>query len=203
MGKARADRLDGAGVFALGGRERDAARDEHSREIFHPGQGHHDRRETFVARRDADDSRPQGERADEAAKNLRGVIAKREAVEHAGRALGAPIARVRAITGEGQGAELPQLQGRGLDEQADFPVPGVVAQRDRFAVRRAQSALGADDEELFAADFTRIPPHPGVLAQAEDVAARPLAEHPGRERQASGRPGRFGFELIKLFAAGG
>ena len=36
MGEASPDRLDLAGVFALGGRQRDAARHQHARQIVHP-----------------------------------------------------------------------------------------------------------------------------------------------------------------------
>ena len=64
---------------------------------------------------------------------------------------------------------------RRLHEQADFPMAGVIAERDRFAVRRAQSALRAEDEKLFAPDFGGIPAHAGVLRQAEQIAARAVA----------------------------
>ena len=46
------------------------------------------------------------------------------------------------------------LGGR-LHQQADFPVTGVIAQRDRRAVRRADAAVRREDQELLAAERRR------------------------------------------------
>ena len=45
--------------------------------------------------------------------------------------------------GEGQALEARQLLGGGLHEEPDFPVPGVIAERDGSAVGGAHAALGA------------------------------------------------------------
>ena len=52
--------------------------------------------------------------------------------------------------GEGDGAERFEFLGRGVHEQADFPVAGVIAQRDGRAVGGANAAVGAEDQELLA-----------------------------------------------------
>jgi len=56
-------------------------------------------------------------------------------------------------------------------------VPGVVSQRHRAAVLAAQAAVCADDDVLRAAQGRGAPAHAHVLRQAEDVAARLLAQH--------------------------
>ena len=149
-GESRADGLDRAGVLAIGGRERDAAGDEDAREIVHGGEGHHHGGESLVAGGDAEDAGAARERADEAAEDEGGVVAIRQRVEHAGGALRAAVARVGAGGGEWDGAERFQLARGGLDEQADFPMAGVIAQRDGGAIRRAEAALRGEDEELLS-----------------------------------------------------
>ena len=79
-----------------------------------------------------------------------------------------------------------QFLGRFLDQQADLPVAGVIAQRDRLAVRPAQATLGAQDQIRIACDLGRRPAHAGVLGQAEQVARGPVGEHLVGQRQ---RPG--------------
>ena len=53
------------------------------------------------------------------------IVAIRQAVEHAGGALGAAVAGVRAIGREGDGAQRLEFACRGFHQQADFPVAGV------------------------------------------------------------------------------
>src|SRR5262249_46853495 len=129
-----------------------------------------------------------------------GVVAVGQAVEHAFRALGAAVAWVGAKACERHRAEPLQLARRGVDQQADLPVTRVIAQRHRPAVRRAHSAPGAEDEERFPARLAGIPGHPGILRQAENIAARTFAEHFLGERQPAGWPGGFGLDLEDLFA---
>ena len=92
--KAGADRLDLAGVFALARRQRDAAGHEHARQI--------------ASTRPAPSSSPagpcrrwprrappaRGQRADQPAEHDRRVVAIRQAVDHAGRALRPAVARI-------------------------------------------------------------------------------------------------------------
>ena len=49
--------------------------------------------------------------------------------------------------------------------------------RPELSDGRAQPALGAEDEKLFAAKFCRVPSHAGILGEPEDVAARLIQEH--------------------------
>ena len=114
--------------------------------------------------------------AHEAAQHERGVVAVGERVEHARRALGAPVARVGDVGGERQPAEPVELLGRLAHEQADLPVARVVAERDRRAVVGPHAAQGREDEELVAPDLGRLPAHAGVLGQPEDVAGGPLLQ---------------------------
>jgi len=76
-----------------------------------------------------------------------------------------------------------QRFGGAAHEQADLPVAGVIAERDRLALLRAEAAHRADDHILRSAERVRAPAHPGVLGQAEDVAARFGAQHLRRQRQ--------------------
>ena len=59
--------------------------------------------------------------------------------------------------GERQALERAQLLGGRLHQQADLPVAGVIAEGDRRAVGGADAALGAEDEELWAAELARDP----------------------------------------------
>jgi hypothetical protein len=109
------------------------------------------------------------------------------AVHHARRALRAPVAGIRAGGGKGKALRLANGFGRGAHQQADFPMAGVVAERDRPAVLAAQASLRAEDQERGARCLARVPAHAGVLREAEEVAARRPQQQLGLERQASGR----------------
>ena len=50
-----------------------------------------------------------------------------------------------------------QFLGGGLHQQADFPVAGVIAERDRRAVGGADAAVRAQDQEFLAAERARDP----------------------------------------------
>ena len=56
-----------------------------------------------------------------------------------------------------------QFLCRRAHEQPDFPVAGVVAERNRMPVVRPDSPLGTQDQKLFAQELGRVPTHPGVL----------------------------------------
>ena len=112
---------------------------------------------------------------------------------------GAPaIARIGAITGEGNGFQFAKFFRRRLDEQANLPMPRVIAERDGFAIRRAQAALRAQDQKLFTPKFGWIPAHARVLRQAEQISARTLRKHFFGERQASRRAGAAGFNAVNF-----
>src|SRR5688572_13675084 len=149
---------------------------------MHRGERHHHGGKTFVAGGDADDSRARREGAGEPAKDKRRVVAVGKAIEHADGSLGAAIARVGAVSGERNRFESAQFLSRGLNEQTDLPMAGVITERDRLAVWSAHAALSAEDEKLFAAEFARVPSHTGVLSQTENIAAGGIREHLGGER---------------------
>ena len=86
--------------------------------------------------------------------------------------------------------------GRGLHQQADFPVASVVAQCDRPAIRGADAALCADDEELSPAQLVGVPAHPRVLAVAKDVAARRFDDLLYGQRQLAAGTGSAGADLV-------
>ena len=136
VGEAGADGLDLAGVLALAraaasrrrGRGRRAGRCMPARAIIIAGR---------PLSQVATPSTPLRvrQRADQAAEDDGRVVAVGQAVHHAGRALGAAVARVgdharRTATTPSR----LQLLGRRLHQQADLPVAGVIAQRDRRAV---------------------------------------------------------------------
>ena len=129
------------------------------------------------------------QRADQPAQDDRRVVAVRQAVEHARRALRAPVARVAAEAGERHEAALRQLARRGLHQQADLPVAGVVAERDRRAVGRADPAQRAQHQELLAPEPAGVQAHAGVLRPAEQVAARAAAQHLLGQREPARGPG--------------
>src|SRR5437660_152876 len=80
----------------------------------------------------------------------RRAVPIRQTVEHTGRALCAAIARIRNESGKRNRLQAPKLRRRLLDEQADFPVTRVIAQRERFSIGISQTALRAQNEKLFA-----------------------------------------------------
>ena len=119
--------------------------------------GHRHRRQALVARADRDDAAPRRQAADEPAEDERGVVAVRERVEHPGRSLRSPVARVGDVRRERQGAEPVELLRRLPHEQADLPVAGVVAERHRRPVVRAQAPLRGEDQERVARRLRRAP----------------------------------------------
>ena len=195
---ARADRLNGPEVFAVGRRQGDSAGNKRDGQITHSGQRHHHRGKALVAGGDAENARPAGQGSGKAPEDLRGVVPVGQAVEHAGGSLCPAVAGIRAEGRERNRFQLPELFGCRLHEQADLPVARVVAECDGFSIGRTHAALGAEDEILFPADFLGIPAHADVLRQAEEVAARAVQQHVGVQREASLRPRRPGADAVDL-----
>ena len=100
-----------------------------------------------------------------------------------GGALGAAVARIGAIARERNGPGGFQFLRGGFHQQPDFPMAGVIAQRDRSAVAGANAAMGAEDQDLGTAQLLRIPTHAGILREAEQIAGRPVQQHLGGNRQ--------------------
>src|SRR5205823_545734 len=105
-------------------------------------------------------------------------------------ALRSAIAGIGAESGEGnQAARLKFFCGR-LHKQADLPVAGVIAEGDGRAIVGSEAAGGGEDEKFLAADLGGIPPHAGVLGEAEEIAAGPVEEHLlGEGKRAGGAGG--------------
>ena len=195
VGEAGADGLDGAGIFGAFGWQGDAAGHDDAGQVAAAGESDHRGGEAFVTGGDTHDAVAGGQGADHAAHDDGGVVAIGEAVHHAGGALGAAIAGVGAIDGEGDGVVGADGLGGFLDEEADFPVAGVVAEGDRAAVFGAQAAFGADDDVLFAVDFFRVPAHGDILGHGEEVAAGFVEQHVFVE-------GEFAFASLPAGAGG-
>ena len=181
-----------AGVLGLLGEQRDAARHQHRRQVRRAGEGHEHRGQPFVAGGDAEHAAPRGQRADQPAQHDRGVVPVGEAVEHAGGAVGAAVARIADVAGKGHGAGRRHRAGGFFHEQADLPVSGVVTERDWRAVGGADAALGTEDEKLFTAEQGGIPAHAGVLRQPKEVAAGHVPQLVGFKRQFSAGTGGGG-----------
>ena len=188
VGEAGADGLHRAGVLRVAGGSVTPPGTRTTGQIAHSRERHHHRGEALVARGDAQDTAPRGERPDESAEHLGGVVPVGEAVHHPDRALGPAVAGVGDEAGERQALEPPQLARGRLHQEAHLPVAGVVAEGDRPAVGRADAALGREDEELRAPELAGVPSHARVLGPAEEVAARPVEEHLRRQREAARRP---------------
>ena len=152
VGEAGADRLDLAGVLAVARRQRHAAGHEHAR----AGRASPARAIIIAGRPLSQVATPStplrvGSERISRRKHHRRVVAVGQAVHHARRALRAAVARVGARSRRtARSRSALQLLGRRLHQQADLPVAGVVAERDRRAVGGAQAALGAEDQELLA-----------------------------------------------------
>jgi hypothetical protein len=74
----------------------------------------------------------------------------------------------------------------------------MIAQGDWLAIGRANPALSAENQELLSIELCGIPAHPGILAQAKNIAARVVQEQLFRQRQLASRASRFGLESINL-----
>ena len=91
--------------------------------------------------------------------------------------------------------------GRRVHQQADFPVAGVIPQRDGRAVGRADAAVRAENQEFLAAEFVGRPAHAGILRPAEDIAGRPRDQHLGRNRQGSRGSGNLAVDVVQGWVA--
>ncbi len=185
--EARAERLGGGGVLSVAGRQRHSSRDHGAGQVAERGERHRHRGQALVARADGDHAAPRGQAPHQPTEDQRRVVPVRERVEHPGRALGATVAGVGDVRGERKRAEPVELERRLADEQRDLPVAGVVAERDRAPVVRAQPSVGGEDQERVAGGLRRVPAHAGVLGQPEHVAGRPVAKELRRQGEQPGR----------------
>jgi hypothetical protein len=194
---ACAERLHSAGILGPFGRQSYSTRNEHAGQVDHAGQGQHHRRQSLIAGGHAQDAAPAWKGADEPAQHDGGVVAIGQTVEHARGPLRASIAGIGATAGKWDGSQAFQFFRRRPHEKSDFPMTGVIAQGNRTAIVGAQTARGAEDQELRTEHFARRPAHAGVLRQPEQITAGPGAQHLVVERQRPRRAGSTGGHLIQ------
>ena len=113
------------------------------------------------------------------------------------RALGTTVAGVADKGGKRDPAVAGDLFRRRLHLQANLPMAGVVTQRHRAAIARADPPLRANNQHLFAGEFIGIPPHPGVLRHAKQITARRFHQHLRGQGQRPLWPGRVGDHRIE------
>ena len=170
-------RLNLAGVFAARRRQRHAAGHEHRRQVAHAGQRHHHRGMALVARGHAD-----ARRGASAASGSAAAARSPRRCDRPGCRTCPPCPACGRRTGRsrtpanGTPPRALHFAGRRFDQQADFPVAGVIAQRDRRAVGGADAAQRAEDEELLAAQ----------LATASNPSPRPATSRTDRRWAACG-----------------
>ena len=181
--ETRADGLYQAGVLGIGRRQGDAAGHDDARLGAQAGHRQQHGRQPLVAGGHPQHAAAGRQRARQAAHHQGGVVAVRQAVEHARRALSAAVARVGTERRERDAATVAQGVGGGLHQQPYFPVAGVQAERDRRSVRSSDPALRAEDHERRPRGLLGAPAHGHVVGQSEQVAARLLAQHLGGDRQ--------------------
>ncbi len=151
---------------------------------------------SFVTGRKPDDAAARWQRSDQAPEDDGCVVPVRQAVEHSGSALRAPVAGVGAVAGERDRAQSLQFLRRGLHQEPDLPVAGVVAERDRLALGVPDPSVGAEQKDLLPAQVLRLPAHSDVVRPGEQFPRRPFAEHFGGERQGALGTRRPGVNVI-------
>src|SRR5437867_597090 len=144
------DTLNGASILPVFRRKRDPARNEHGGQIFQSGERHHHGGQTLVARGNPNNARTRRKRTREPTKDNRGIVAIRQAIEHPSGALGAAIAWIGAIGGEGDRTEATQFDGCGFNKRANLPMARMVSERNGPAIRAAQTALRAKNKKLLS-----------------------------------------------------
>ena len=180
-GKSGPDRLSFARILPVGRRQGDAARDQDARQVVKTGQGHHNGRQALVAGGHAQDAFGRGDRASLAAENGGGVVPIGQAVEHAGRTLGASVAGIGTVGRVGHGAGHFELIGGRFQGQSQLEAAGVMPHGDGPTVLPPDSAHRAEHYELRAGQGGGIPAHASVFGHSKCIAAGPMAKHFGRK----------------------
>ena len=75
---------------------------------------------------------------------------------------------------------------------------GMITECNGLTVRGAESALCAEDEKLFAAEFARIPSHAHILGPTKNVAAGRISEHLRSERKFSCWTRAFRLDVVNI-----
>jgi len=122
-GEPHAERLQRAGVLTTARGKGDSAGHDHARQIPQAGDRHQHRGQTLVARRDASTPARNGSERASRRKITAASFRYGQTVEHPGRPLRAAIAGIGTKTGEGNGLQPAKFLRRGLDQQADLPMP--------------------------------------------------------------------------------
>ena len=163
MRKSGADGLHRTRVFPLLRGKGHAPGNEHARKVGTSGERHHHCGKALVAGSNSENASSRGQRTNQPAKYLGCIITIREAVHHPLCSLSSSITGIGAIAGERrESAGLQFLRCR-PHQKADLPVTGVVSESYRLPIGRANAALRAQDQELFASQLGGFPAHAGVL----------------------------------------
>ena len=120
----------------------------HGGEIVARCERHHHRRQSFVARGDAEHATPRRQRSNQPAEHSGRVVAERQAVEHRRGALRSAVARIRARRRKRNRAGAFEHTSRGLQQQPHLPVTGVIPERDWRPIRRADTAVRRRASEI-------------------------------------------------------
>ena len=177
MGKPRPDGLDEAGILTALRGKRNATRDDCRRSVVESGKRHHHRRETFIAGRNTHHSFAGRQRTGEAPEDNCGIVTIGKGVKHPRCALRTAITWVADKARKWRRALLAEAYRGGSYLEADFPVTGVVAEGDRFAIVVAEPAESREDKVFILRDRARFPAHPDVLCEAKQVTAGPVEQH--------------------------
>jgi hypothetical protein len=175
--------LDLGRVLALRGRQRDAAGHQHARQIVRRGQRHHHRGRPLSQVATPSTAPRVGRLRMRRRNTVDGVVAIGQgrtsrwcpaSARRRGRCRPRRRARHRAT----------QLASGGFDQQSDFPMAAVEAERDGRAVGRAQAAVRREDETSVPPSFAGSQPMPAFMVQPKRL---PL----GAVRNISGVNGRL------------
>ena len=177
VGETGADGLHRSRIFPVGGRQRDAAGDDDSRQPGTARQRHEHGRQSLVASSDPQDALSSREGPHQPLQDRSSVVTVGEAVHHPLRSLAPAVAGVAAIGRIGAGSLVPEDAGRRRRQQADLPVSRVVTQGQWSPIRVPQAALGAQDQIGLPVDLPGTPTHPHVLGPAEEIAAGLMEQH--------------------------
>ncbi len=191
------DGLNPSRVLAFIGQHRDAARHQHARQIMHGSKRHHHCRQPFVASRNAKNSLARRQRSYQSSKNSRSIVAIRQAIEHSGSALGAPVAGIGAVSRKRYSAGRLQLRRSRLHQESNLPMPSVIPESNRSPIGRTNPTMCRKNQKLFRAQFRSIPPHPGILSPSKQIPRRPLPKNFRGQRQRTNRPSRVTLDIVK------
>ncbi len=185
----RANRLNPAGIFSILRKQCHPARNQNTRQRARSRKRHHHRRQPLVARRNSEHSRARRQRSHQAAKHNRSIVAIRQRIQHSRSSLRPAVTGIGACSRKRHGVERFQLTRSLGNQQANLPVSRVESKRDRTPIRTAKPAMRAQNQNLRPQQARRIPSHPRILRQAEEISRGLGQQHLRRNRKKPRWPG--------------